>query len=214
MISLKHIKIKHYKYGSNIWVIDNFLPEDLFDNCVKEFNTETFLHKSIPNTHISRWECRNFDNTPNLEYVNSYLQSTTFLNLVTNTVGRKDIITDPLLEGAGLCKIEPGQALSVHKDWTWNERIKCASHLGLVLYLNNKWDESWGGHLEFWQNTKLGEIKCKPNRLIFWDKTTEVSHGFDGALSSPIARQTLLQFYFVNETPDEKLNSRTDNYAK
>ena len=64
------------------------------------------------------------------------------------------MLPDDTFKGAGLHCIEQGGYLNVHVDF--NKQGDLNRRINSLLYLNEDWDDSYGGHLELW-NKDLSE---------------------------------------------------------
>lgn len=123
-------------------------------------------------------------------------------NVVGDSLGIPDLFADPELFGAGLHCIPRGGFLNMHIDFNqhpmgWHRRANC------LIYLNEDWDESWGGDLY------LGEdkgVKVAPiaGRAVMFECTEDSWHGHPEKLQCPDGRQRRsLAIYFYTKNPPE-----------
>jgi hypothetical protein len=199
-----------YTYPARIWVIDNFLPQDVFEVVVEQINNiNSWTEFSNYESGSLRRECRNLTEAPLVESLANAFNSSKTINWLESIVGTEGLIPDPHFLGGGLCSVETNSKLDLHTDFNWNNRLKLNRSVNLMLYLNKEWDESWGGALEFWDNEKtqcVQKLYPIPNRLAFWEYNTKLIHGFPNELKSPkgISRDNLIHFYYTsNATWDE-----------
>src|SRR5260370_30698126 len=89
---------------------------------------------------------------PKIGAVTDELNSQEFVAWVSELTGIPDLMADPMLEGGGLHQSGPGGYLNVHTDFSmhhfhthWHRRVN------LILYLNPRWHEEWGGAIELWE---------------------------------------------------------------
>src|SRR5260221_9684815 len=75
------------------------------------------------------------------------LNSSEFISFLENLSGIENLIPDAHLNGGGLHCILPGGKLDVHADYNYHPKTKLDRRLNLLLYLNQSWEENWGGHL-------------------------------------------------------------------
>jgi hypothetical protein len=68
--------------------------------------------------------------------------------------GIEGLIADPQLRGGGMHITGSHGRLDVHADFNVLDEPRLFRRLNLLVYLNERWDESWGGALE------LGILKC------------------------------------------------------
>jgi len=143
------------------------------------------------------------------------LNSPEFLSWLSEVTGIPGLLADDSLEGGGLHQSGPGGFLNVHTDFrthhyhkNWRRRVN------LILYLNPKWEEAWGGAIELWdRNVRECVAKVPPfinDALIFG--TNEISyHGFPEPLTCPEgqSRKSLALYYY---TIDQNVTARSTNY--
>jgi hypothetical protein len=199
-----------YQHGTPVpWIaLDNFLPDDLFQsiqNGIDEIPKHLWSEFTRNGSYML--ECNNFKYSPNIRELVLNLNSGEFLNWLEGITGLNKLVPDPHLIGAGLMRCFTGHSLKLHTDFNWNEQIHLNRALSIILYLSPEWDESWGGHLEFWDFKKtecLHRIEPKPNRLLIWNYHHQLIHGHPKPLTCPEgkSRDGLRLFYFTsNATP-------------
>jgi len=193
-----------YTEPSRIWVVDNFLPQDIYDEIVGEINNiNSWSEFSNYDSGSLRRECRNLTEAPLIESLANAFNSAKTVNWLESITETEGLIPDPHYLGGGLCSVNTNSKLDLHTDFNWNNRLKLNRSVNLMLYLNKKWNESWGGALEFWDDNKthcLQKIYPIPNRLVFWEYTTKLIHGFPDELKSPqgVSRDNLIHFYYTS----------------
>ncbi len=132
----------------------------------------------------------------------SNLNSGTFINFLEQLTGIEGLIADPHLMGGGMHRIQPGGKLAVHVDFNKYKRLGLERRLNVLVYLNEDWDESYGGHFELW-NKDMTEsvVKVLPifNRMAMFS-TTEISwHGHPDPLTCPEdrSRRSIALYYYT-----------------
>ncbi len=144
---------------------------------------------------------------PHIGAIIDELQSPEFVSWLIDLTGISGLIADPLLDGGGMHQTEPGGFLNMHTDFTRhhvhrNWRRRC----NLIVYLNDPWEEQWGGALEFWdRDVKQCCSRVWPtwNRAVLFN-TTEISfHGYPDPIGCPAGttRKSLALYYYTVE-PD------------
>src|SRR5262249_30988061 len=79
------------------------------------------------------------------------LNSPSFVLCVSELTRIPNLIPEPSLECGGLHQSWRGGFLNVHTDFSiHHHRPEWERRVNLILYLNEGWQESWGGALEFW----------------------------------------------------------------
>lgn len=200
----------HYDEPARIWIIDNFLPANIFKEATNQISLITeWLTFENGYSNSKRKECRNLTEAPIVETIANCFNSSKTVNWLESITDSKGLIPDPHFLGGGLCTIASQSKLDLHTDFNWNNRLKLNRSVNLMLYLNEEWIEEWGGALEFWDDDKtecIQKVMPKPNRLIFWEYDTNLVHGFPNKLETPadVTRNNLIHFYYTsNSTWDE-----------
>jgi Rps23 Pro-64 3,4-dihydroxylase Tpa1-like proline 4-hydroxylase len=133
------------------------------------------------------------------------LNSQRFVDWLSELTGIPGLLADPTLEGGGLHQSGPGGYLNVHTDFThhhyhknWRRRVN------LILYLNEGWQDEWGGAIELWDPSMKGCVAKYPPRMncAFIFDTNEISyHGFPTPLTCPPdhSRKSLALYYYTAE---------------
>jgi hypothetical protein len=158
-----------------------------------------YLHvnsKKFGNTDMSTW-------TPELQRVADALMSPEFVRFLEHLTGIDGLHADPTFDGGGLHRSLAGGFLNVHADFTkhhthddWRRRIN------VILYLNEEWDEAWGGHLELWTSdmqTCVDKVAPVGNRMVIFTTSEDSYHGHPDPLTCPdgIARKSMALYYFT-----------------
>jgi hypothetical protein len=195
-------------------VIDDLLPADVLDAVLAEFPSpgrpgwERFSAASEVKLALSDTSLMG----PVTRQVLGELNGQVFIEFLETITGIKGIIPDPHYLGGGLHQIERGGFLKVHADFNRHDRLKLDRRLNLLLYLNKDWDESYGGHLELWDQTMT---RCAKRVLPVFDRivifaTTDFSyHGHPDPLTCPAdrSRRSLALYYYTNGRPASELSS-------
>ncbi|HEX2679438.1 MAG TPA: 2OG-Fe(II) oxygenase [Polyangiales bacterium] len=140
-----------------------------------------------------------------------YLNSAVFVEFLEEMTGILGLIPDPHLVGGGAHQIVPGGKLAVHADFNRHVRMKLDRRLNLLLYLNDEWNDSYGGHLQLWdEEMKKCEKKILPlwNRMVVFSTTDFSYHGHPDPLTCPPdrTRKSLALYYYSNGRPAHELS--------
>jgi Rps23 Pro-64 3,4-dihydroxylase Tpa1-like proline 4-hydroxylase len=201
-----------------IWILDDFLPQAIFDIAVKQIkNITCWTEFSNEYSNSYRKECRSFTESPLLESLTGALNNNKTISWLEELTGITGLIPDPYLLGGGLCSLSTNNKLDLHTDFPWNDRLRLNRKVNLMLYLNEHWDNSWGGKLEFWDEAKtqcIQRVDPLPNRLILWAYDPNLIHGVPEALSCPadISRNNLILFYYTSNATWE-VEPRRSNFS-
>lgn len=191
-------------------VIDNFLPDDIFNEIVRDLKNIPLEKYTVFETGDNfRKECRNFVDAPLLQTLSNSFQSSVFIRWLEKITGIEKLIPDPHLRGGGLARIPTGNKLGLHTDFNWNDQLQVNRKVNLILYLTPDWQTSWDGDLEFWnkENTEcISRIEPKANRLAFWNYESWLVHGHSNKLLTPddISRDNLIHFYYTSNATWEE----------
>jgi len=149
--------------------------------------------------------------------VSDALNSEQFLKWLSELTGVPNLMADPSLEGGGLHQSGRGGYLNVHTDFShhhynknWKRRIN------LILYLNEGWQEEWGGAIELW-DTKMrhcvAKYPCGFNCALIFNTDDKSFHGFPEPLTCPPGKsRRSLAFYYYTLESGEKSAVRSTNY--
>jgi len=188
-------------------VLDDFLPSDLAIRSALAFPTptsESWIHYSHYNS--SKWGLTDISLIPQpIDGVIELLNSERFRSLLSDATGIPDLLADDELSGGGLHMSGTGGYLNVHTDFSAHpSRRSWRRRLNLLLYLNNDWDESWGGHLELWDTgVKQCAERVAPilNRCVIFVTDRNSLHGVPDPLATPDGRYrcSVAMYYFTDE---------------
>ena len=80
-----------------------------------------------------------------------------FLQKITSI--EEQLISDPYLSGGGFHEIKKGGLLKVHTDFNKHTSLNLDRRINVLIYLNENWQENYGGHLELWDVNMKNPIK-------------------------------------------------------
>lgn len=141
-----------------------------------------------------------------------FLNSQTFLEFLQELTGiRETLIPDPYFEGGGFHEIKPGGFLKLHVDFHKHRSMGLDRRLNLLVYLNEDWEESYGGHFELWERDMSAcAVKIAPlfNRIAIFSTTGDSWHGHPNPLTCPPdrSRRSLALYYYSNGRPEHELD--------
>jgi len=141
-----------------------------------------------------------------------FLGSKPFLEYLTALTGVAGLMPDPYMWGAGFHQILRGGKLAVHADFNIHPQSKLYRRLNVLVYLNEEWDEQWGGALEFWNHDMTAcETKVAPhfNRMAVFSTTEKSFHGHPNPLDCPenVVRKSLALYYYTYDYLTDKPHS-------
>ena len=198
-------------------VIDNFLPENVFQRAMADFDVVSkeqwtgYLHvneRKFANSNPGTWG-------PTLQQIANELNSPEFVSLLEELTGIPNLLIDPTFEGGGLHQSLRGGFLNMHADFTVHpHQRQWKRRLNLLLYCNENWLPEYGGGLELWDATMShAEKVVQPlgNRVLIFATDATSFHGHPDPLQCPdgVARRSMALYYFTYE---DKPNVRSTEY--
>ena len=128
-----------------------------------------------------------------------------FLNFLESLSGIDALIPDPHFSGGGLHQIVEGGLLDIHTDFNDYQRLQLYRRLNVLIYLNEAWEESWGGCLEFWDGGAetgkcVNSIPPVFNRAVVFETDKTSFHGHPEPWSAPnaITRKSIALYYYTS----------------
>lgn len=140
------------------------------------------------------------------------LQAPPFLGFLEELTGIRGLIPDPYLLGGGIHQIERGGFLNIHADFNFHKILRLHRRINVLLFLNEDWQEEWGGHLELWDRQMEKCVRSylpSFNRCVVFDITDWSYHGHPHPLTTPedVTRRSIALYYYSAERPPEETTS-------
>jgi hypothetical protein len=176
-------------------IIDNFIGREL----VAAVNGEWPLHKLFDKEDgvgQRKWNCRR------LPPLTQLIVDAITPRVVEEITGLSGLIADPVLFGAGLHEIPRGGFLKMHCDFN---RHPCGMRraVNLLLYLNEYWEEDWGGGLILSKDGYSVDACISPigGRAVVFETNDRTWHGHPKPLNTPegITRRSLALYFYIDE---------------
>ncbi len=73
------------------------------------------------------------------------MNSQPMLDFLSQLTGIERLVGDPYLIGGGLHQIQAGGFLKLHTDFNKHSFLDLDRRLNVIIYLNEDWEESYGG---------------------------------------------------------------------
>ncbi|MFC1796381.1 2OG-Fe(II) oxygenase, partial [Pseudomonadota bacterium] len=149
---------------------------------------------------------------PAFRQLDEIVQQQSFLSLVERITGVSGLCYDRFYYGGGTHENRQGQSLDPHVDFNIHPITRQHRRLNLVIYLNEEWDDSWGGSLQLHQDPYLEPdqdriVTVTPllNRCVIFETNEHSWHGFE-AINLPAERQNLSRksfalYFYTDERP-------------
>jgi hypothetical protein len=193
---------------------DNFFNPEFLKSVLAEFpdlaqkKSNIYYNNPNENKHAGKGES---DMGPNTLRLVHFLNSQPFLEFLQELTGIEEtLIPDPYLEGGGFHEIKPGGFLKLHVDFHKHRSMQLDRRLNLLVYLNEDWEESYGGHFELWErDMSRCAVRILPlfNRVALFSTTGDSWHGHPDPLTCPEdrSRKSLALYYYTNGRPAGEL---------
>jgi hypothetical protein len=146
------------------------------------------------------------------------LNSQAFLGFLEEMTGIDGLIPDPYFEGGGLHETKRGGHLGVHADFNIHGDLKLERRLNLLIYLNEDWEDDYGGQLELWKKDMSEcSVRVKPvlGRAVVFTTALDSFHGHPDPLNCPPerSRRSIATYYYqAAEEGLAALPKRTTNF--
>jgi hypothetical protein len=154
------------------------------------------------------------------------LASEEFRQTLTEITGIPNLLWDPEFSGGGMHQTAAHGRLDVHVDFNRLPQNGWYRRINLLLYLNETWNESWGGMLELWdkdvKHRHKAFLPALARCVIF--ETSEISFHGVTALTCPedVVRRSFAVYYYTKEPPPNGtahdhttiFRARPDEYLK
>jgi len=189
---------------------DNFLDEGLALALAKSFPGPEDEIDWVINDHNNAQKKLQHDETKLPFLLRQMLRefnSRQFVLFVETLTGIESLLPDPYFVGGGAHIAGRGGYLKVHADFNWHHKLQAHRRVNALLYLNEGWNEEWGGAFELWDKQMTKRVKSiYPilNRLVVFSTTTDANHGHPTPLQTPpgVCRKTLNIFYYTTHRDD------------
>jgi len=192
-------------------VIDDFLPAGELESVEREFPS---LEEQLNWRHGDEYQKGkhgfselNFLAEP-VRILLFELNSLIAIKFLEKLTGFPQLISDPYYIGGGIHQIRSGGFLKIHHDFTEHPDLKIERKINLLIYLNSNWQESYGGHLELWdQSMNNCEVRVAPvfNRCVIFNTTKTSFHGHPDPVVCPehMTRKSIALYYYSTRPYDK-----------
>ena len=197
----KYFKKYNKAYPFPYIILDNFLTEECISKTLEGYEKVNWTSYNHFNENKSGNKTTNFD--PLLSDTIGALNSRQFLDRLEKITGIKSLIPDHELGSGGVHRSTTGGYLNIHADFTvhpynhdWHRRVN------VLIYLNKKWDDNWGGQLELWDKKMKNCItKISPifNRCVIFNTDYNSFHGHPEPMCCPenTYRKSIALYYYT-----------------
>jgi hypothetical protein len=194
-------------------VLDNFFANGFVEKLLEHFpvfdpskamNELGLVGKKAVNTKIAGL------NQPYKE-LDELFQSNDFLMFMSTITKIPELLYDPEYIGGGTHENLEGQDLDPHVDFNYHPNTKWHRRLNLLIYLNNEWNESWGGNIELhsdpWNPDQNQFRSFMPlmNRCVIFETSERSWHGFKKIKfpenNKNLSRKSIAVYFYTKNRP-------------
>lgn len=209
-------------------MIDNFFPEERVREVAREIEAAKIDPEAPGYGWLDKRRVSDLEKMPpKTRKMVEELNSRPFLEWLERLTGIEGLQPDPYLEGGGIHQIPPGGYLKIHTDFNWHRRLGLHRRINALLYLNEDWQEEWGGQLELWDEKDISSEDGKAsaafsplfNRMVIFSTTDFSYHGHPHELQCPPdrTRNSIALYYYSKERPASEIKfdrSEMTNYRE
>lgn len=180
-------------------VVDDLLPDEVLQLLVSEFPSTEDIPWQAGGTGRSNAignKLGQSDETlfpPFIRHFMGQLLSSTLVSVLEEVSQLGPLIVDPSHNGCGLHSTGPGGRLMIHTDSNRYPHSTIGLHqiLNLIIYLNPRWRDDYGGHLELWSTEREPVARILPvaNRAVLFKTGAQSYHGHPAPLTCPSDRR-------------------------
>lgn len=126
------------------------------------------------------------------------LSEPAFLRALEKVTGIPKLLPDPYLVGGGLHLSGPGGILAPHTDFHIYDAMDLYRRVNVLVYLNEDWDESFGGCLEVGDLSKDGALVVPGwGRVMIFTTDDKSVHGFPKPIVEGRWRRSVALYYYT-----------------
>jgi len=198
-------------------VLDNFLNQDFCAAICDQFPVFQDAHAMNENKQVGLKATREKVRTLGGAFRNmdDLMRQPEFLNLVGKITGIEDLHYDPYYFGGGTHENREGQDLDPHIDFNFHPVTRQHRRLNLIIYLNDAWEEEWGGALQLHRDPyrepaddEIVTVAPLMNRCVIFETTEHSWHGFE-RISLPDtekdrSRKSFAVYYYTDTRPENE----------
>lgn len=135
-----------------------------------------------------------------LQNIFADMQQSKFVRFLEALTGHEGLIPDPHFKAAGVHALAPGETLGVHVASNIHPQLKLQRQVSVYLFLNEGWEESFGGNLQLWSGDEVPACEARRiipafNRMVIMSCTPRSFHGFPTATQGHVQRYLVVHYY-------------------
>jgi hypothetical protein len=186
-------------------VLDNFLPEPVARRALEHFPRESLRSDRVFDSGYAGLHKRQIlpeECDASARQLFHFFNSQPILEFLEGLTTIQALLPDPYFVGGGYHETGRGGKLGIHADFRINERLHLHRRLNLIIYLNQEWEEAWGGRLELWDrgmSQKQVDVAPVFNRCVVFNTDATSYHGHPDPLMTPegVLRRSIALYYYT-----------------
>ena len=194
------------------FVVDDFLQQDFAERVRAAYPTYDqatrmgHQFKAVnENLKVQVTDPRQFPDP--VRELSEALASDEFLDTMSAITGIERLRNDDNHSGGGMHVMGSGGRLDVHVDFNLIRDRGLYRRLNILVFMNDAWEDSWGGHFELWDpEVKHCVFRAAPsfNRCVVFNTTESSFHGVC-PVKTPrgVTRNSYAAYYYTKEAPAE-----------
>lgn len=205
-------------------VLDHFLPEEVARTALDHFPKESLKSDRVFEMGYAGQHKRQIlpaECDAEARSLFHFFNSQPMLAFLEGLTAIPGLIPDPYFAGGGYHATSRGGKLGVHADFRVNEQLHLHRRINVIVYLNEHWEDDWGGHLELWDrdmSRKCAEVAPLFNRCVVFNTDATSYHGHPDPLNTPegVLRRSIALYYYTasKEIYNEVPNTSTMYHAR
>jgi hypothetical protein len=199
--------------------IPKFFDDDLVERMLDQFPVpkaeemiNEFGHRN------NKYACHDVRSIgPAYREIDDYIKSTEFALLMRDLTGIEDLLYDPEYHGSGTHDNMSGQGMNPHVDFNLHRTTGYHRRINAIIYLNEEWEEEWGGCIQVHKNPWDAEndwtktyLPLK-NRCVLFETNEYSWHGFEKVThpTNPnISRKSFTIYMYTKQRPLEEIGDK------
>jgi len=148
------------------------------------------------------------------EQLDNIISSDDFLNDLSKITGFDNLLYDPYYYGGGTHENMNSQNMATHIDYNYHPLTGTHRRVNIIIYLNERWDDKWGGLLQLHSNPWNGKndvfetVPCLKNNTIIFETSEHSWHGFS-VVKTPrhlnISRRSIALYFYTKDRPTNEV---------
>jgi len=156
---------------------------------------------------------------PVTSHILNQLEGEAFRKFLETVTGVEGLQSDPSHALAGMHRTPVGGFTLVHRDFRRHPTTNLHHRVNVLLYLNPKWQDDWGGALELWPSNMKQAVRRIPprgNTIVLWETHDQTLHGLPDPVACPpeMSRLSLASYWYSVSSREAPVKLRRPVFAR